>query len=1243
MHGLCSERVKTHTFRARPTNYQDAIEAAMCESALLHSENLHTTNKDRRYIMPAITTVADEKSNLLGTATLGAISKGNRRPFLARNNTRGHKGGARGKYCSHHKVNTHNTLDCRALKSMKKKMYQSKPRRRSESRGPGRRNTQYNRTSSRSNFRGRNTSRRQSFKSGSMNAMIPYSQSDDEGETHQGHQTTITDEGPFIDDEEWIEGTHTMNTRSAPAGLYMISKAIPKEIISHRKTYDTTAEKNETSPRTLIRHNSKNEAKNAIVEELRKICMGTDECAVTLYSDEITIKIDSSQVKEHQFLIDLLLSNSYTWNYSAQPHSTPLIAIEEILEHFSNHAHNHITGTVINRTYNNTKHDKQNFHQLAPIDETDAATTVRPMVDHTRSVPSHDVMSANATYLFKVVLHFEELETHPTLNTLNAEMEIRGESLDNFLTYMTIKFLDTNTVGNPWALAEGINFEIQQRTSERNYTDNAVTFNYHYSFSQLADLYYTHNRAVRATHHGISINDSYKELGKILEHIAKCPPCRTVLQQLSDSYESRPHSTVQKLVMTDPTTIINLTGMNGHTHEQGHQQRRTDGLAGDGSTNHHLLRDEVPVADGHDIQPHTCNDSQGGMPQATMQTGLQHNPHTVDGAGISIDTGDDRIPRRDHRSVLIASNQDDWEKYSTEFQVWLLKYRNQITDIGERHRRCTQLYEDYAIAAATQRRGDANRAIQDFHNEVLSYMTAYPSHDGTDPHVPARWLQEANTLWNLQSQADEEGRRAFWTSEPYIWFHTNDVVQCKPLTHYYEYGPGTPAELENDDLAKAYFRRRMLMGGPRVRMQHSPQRDGPRGQTDDQQTFMHTNTNREVGAVGPQASTSNEPENEEGLIEHRGTMAKTTEDIDLNTLWHEHSQGRTGVQLSPSAQIAPCYLIEGHPEDDYVGDCMEQDETYDVIRPVNVQPKQNGLFMMQTHSAKEIEVTDATMTPTPEVPEAERQELSTWDLQAKTLLFIRELWNLCELYVGQEELIMHRPIPIFMPKQTEEYEGVHKATKTAFTILPTTYAEIATAFKKQEQLSQENTTYKQHNAKLRKDNNRLTRLRRTLRRKLEKVTGQCIDTRLQVERMKEEKHHSNRKPARAADRSRSPIIRHSAHNHPTPVPARGQRVMTTTDNCGAIDLTMAKTQMDNKCTPNDGTPSCDGIYSLSDDEFMIARKELEREMARADKRGENEKRKQDIIKILENYGNHTKTTVSRKPFLGLTTKQIDKR
>jgi len=88
---------------------------------------------------------------------------------------------------------------------------------------------------------------------------------------------------------------------------------------------------------------------------------------------------------------------------------------------------------------------------------------------------------------------------------------------------------------------------------------------------------------------------------------------------------------------------------------------------------------------------------------------------------------------------------------------------------------------------------------------------------------------------------------------------------------------------------------------------------------------------------------------------------------------------------------------------------------------------------------------------------------------------------------------------------------------------------------------------------------------------------------------------------------------------------------------------MAKTQMDNKCTPNDGTPSCGGIYSLSDDEFTIARKELEREMARADKRGEDEKRKQDTIKTLENYGNYTKTTVSRKPFLGLTTKQIDKR
>ena len=234
MHGLCSERVKTHTFRAKPTNYQDAIEAAMCESALLHSENLHTSNKDRRYIMPAITTVADDTSNLLGTATLGAISKG-RRPSIARQGTRGHKGGARGKYCSHHKVNTHNTLDCRALKSMKGKTHKFTPRRKSENRRPSRRNIQYNRTNSRSNFRGRKTARRRSFKSGSMNAMIPRSQLDNEGETHQGHHATLTGDGPLIDDEEWMEGTHTMNIQCTPAGLYMMSRVAPREIIRQQK------------------------------------------------------------------------------------------------------------------------------------------------------------------------------------------------------------------------------------------------------------------------------------------------------------------------------------------------------------------------------------------------------------------------------------------------------------------------------------------------------------------------------------------------------------------------------------------------------------------------------------------------------------------------------------------------------------------------------------------------------------------------------------------------------------------------------------------------------------------------------------------------------------------------------------------------------------------------------------------------------------------------------------------------
>ena len=134
-----------------------------------------------------------------------------------------------------------------------------------------------------------------------MNAMIPHSQLDNEGETHQGHHATLTGDGPLIDDEEWMEGTHTMNIQCTPAGLYMMSRVAPREIIRQQKTNYTSAEKNDTSPRTLMGHQSNDEAKNAIVEELGKICKGTDERAVTLYSDEITIKIDCSQVKEQKY------------------------------------------------------------------------------------------------------------------------------------------------------------------------------------------------------------------------------------------------------------------------------------------------------------------------------------------------------------------------------------------------------------------------------------------------------------------------------------------------------------------------------------------------------------------------------------------------------------------------------------------------------------------------------------------------------------------------------------------------------------------------------------------------------------------------------------------------------------------------------------------------------------------------------------------------------------------------------
>ena len=171
------------------------------------------------------------------------------------------------------------------------------------------------------------------------------------------------------------------------------------------------------------------------------------------------------------------------------------------------------------------------------------------------------------------------------------------------------------------------------------------------------------------------------------------------------------------------------------------------------------------------------------MPEAILPIDPQHNPYAVDGTNLPTDTGNSNSHRRAIGTPLLAKSQAEWEKNTTEFQVWLLKFRNHITDLCERHQRCTALYTDYTTAMASQHYEDANQATHFFHNEALNYMAHYPSHAWEDPQVPARWIQQANTLWELKKDAEEEGRQAFWCSEPYVWYHCNAQVQCKPITH----------------------------------------------------------------------------------------------------------------------------------------------------------------------------------------------------------------------------------------------------------------------------------------------------------------------------------------------------------------------------------------------------------------------------------------------------------------------------
>ena len=927
IHGLASERVKAQTFRVLPQTFDAAIEAAMAESALLHSENMNTSSREKRFIIPASTfSGTNDTTHTVITNTLGAIGRGGRK--LRSKTHFNKKNTGANKYCMFHKVTTHDTAECRSKGG--KPSHSTHKRGKFRSKGRGRRNFRRN-----------------------VNSMQP---DEGAGPSQEDQNADWQNEihGEPSGEEEEGEGCFTMK-------LCMMSTLRGSDKNVHWKKMSDTLEEAEGEsegerPIATVADTISEITPN-IVKRKKPPTLPIVPPPMNFNSEDVVIKAVHWFSNPHHFVFATVLHNIYKGGLGALP------PIEGTVIRSYNRSLNRFRVLFNFQEFQNHEGLKEIFGELRTYRS--AESTIRKRIDARSHDKDFDPIDFRPDDL---KFHIEQTEGAPTflnrfaLNTNGQRCQLDIETLTPlYYTYLNFCVISNSVEPHP-------NF------IKTYYPDHVEILPYMHHFA----------------------------------HLKSCPPC---------------HEIFRKLVQTK-CPYSSLAGMSNGSASRGTSA---------GSPTH---RSDRPQSSGQgDDSDRVADIPTGGSLSdhgilyaddfGTLQSAVLDSPNNM-----ALDPSIGKPPPA-----------------FDEFRRWLGEHKRHTEEVIRRETQSNLLFAQYVTSMSLSDAKDLEAMNRTFRANALEFRKRYPQWRVME--TPYRWFlrdfeeREFQILRQTARRTADGKKRILWYSEPYVWYEADDnTIRSQPLTDFYENGPGTKEEMDQDDLAMAYFKRKFL---------------NMYRETDIFETFP-----------------------DEG-------NADDWKDDDSDTSWHVNIKYNTSdVNFSNSAHRWECSVGGAqHPSGLFM-----------------MQSLANGLEEMESGKPADYDESQET-TPTVTNPKATKEDQSD---PTQVPITIDQLWKLAEnpdrwsAFMGQPLPIVTRDPTV----PTEDWDDP-RSTEFPFMITPMTAWDLIGVFDKYSMLQIEANSYRAQIKKFRRENARLLRERRKYRLMCQQYQDREVNLALLPEKARETK------------------------------------------------------------------------------------------------------------------------------------------